>query len=63
MNTEGSSDYDPEGSAKLELFNFVRPSDFVLTFTGLDPNPKYVINGDSSSNATNLAFNVYLSKE
>ena len=23
MNTEGSSDYDPDGSAKLELFSFI----------------------------------------
>jgi hypothetical protein len=52
MNTPGSSDYNPEESTKLELFNFVRPADVVMTYTGLDPNPKYVINGDSTSNAT-----------
>lgn len=63
MNTEGSSDYDPDGSAKLELFSFVRPSDVVMTYQGLDPNPKYVVNGDTTSNATRLQFNVYLSKE
>ena len=63
MNTEGSSDYDPEGSAKLELFSFIRPSDVTMTYQGLDPNPKYVVNGDTSSNATRLQYNVYLSKE
>lgn len=63
MNTQGSTDYDPEGSTKLELFNFVRPSDTTMTYNGLDPNPKYIINGDSGSNAAQLAFNVYLSKE
>lgn len=63
MNTEGSSDYDPEGSTKLELFSFVRPSDVTMTYRGLDPDPKYVVNGDTSSNATRLQFNVYLSKE
>ena len=63
MNTEGSSDYDPDGSAKLELFSFIRPSDVTMTYQGLDPNPKYVVNGDTSSNATRLQYNVYLSKE
>lgn len=63
MNTEGSSDYNPDDSTKLELFNFVRPSDTTMTFNGLDPNPKYIINGDSESNAAKLSFNVYLSKE
>ena len=63
MNTPGSSDYNPEESTKLELFNFVRPADVVMTYNGLDPNPKYVINGDSTSTATQLEFSVYLSKE
>ena len=63
MNTKGSTDYDPEGSTKLELFNFVRPGDTVMTFNGLDSNPKYIIHGDSGSSAAQLAFNVYLSKE
>ena len=63
MNTEGSTDYDPDSSSKLELFNFVRPSDVTMTYTGLDPNPKYVVNGDTTSNATRLQYNVYLSKE
>lgn len=63
MNTVGSSDYDPEGSTKLELFNFVRPSDLVMTYQGLNPNPKYIVSGDTNSSAAQLAFNVYLSKE
>ena len=63
MNTEGSTDYDPENSSKLELFSFVRPSDVTMTYQGLDPNPKYIVNGDSTSTATQLQFNVYLSKE
>lgn len=63
MNTEGSADYNPEDSTKLELFNFVRPSDVILTYNGLDPNPKYIINGDSNSNSAQLSYNVYLSKE
>ena len=58
MNTEGSSDYDPEASTKLELFNFVRPADVVMTYTGLDPNPKYVVNGSVTSSATRLEYNV-----
>lgn len=63
MNTEGSPDYDPDASAALELFNFVRPSDVTLTYNGLDPNPRYIINGDSNSNSAQLSYNVYLSKE
>ena len=63
MNTEGSADYDPDSSTKLELFSFVRPSDVTMTYQGLDPNPKYVVNGDTTSSATQLQFNVYLSKE
>ena len=63
MNNPEGSEYDPESSAKLELFNFVRPSDLVMTYTGLDPNPKYIINGDTQSSAANLQYNVYLSKE
>lgn len=63
MNTEGSSDYNPEESSKLELFSFVRPSDVTMTYQGLDPNPKYVVNGDTTSKATRLEYNVYLSKE
>lgn len=63
MNTVGSSDYDPEASEKLELFNFVRPSDVVMSYTGLTPNPRYIINGDTDSEAAWLRYNVYLSKE
>ena len=63
MNTEDSPDYDPENSSKLELFNFVRPSDLTMTYQGLNPNPRYIINGDSNSPAANLSFTVYLSKE
>ena len=63
MNTEGSPEYDPENSSKLELFNFVRPSDLTMSYQGLNPNPRYIINGDSNSAAANLSFTVYLSKE
>lgn len=63
MNTIDSPDYDPENSSKLELFNFVRPSDLVMTYQGLNPNPRYIINGDVNSAAANLSFTVYLSKE
>ena len=63
MNTIGSADYNPDASKKLELFNFVRPSDVVMSYTGLTPNPRYIINGDTESEAAWLRFNVYLSKE
>jgi len=63
MNTVGSADYNPDASKKLELFNFVRPSDVVMSYTGLTPNPRYIINGDTESEAAWLRFNVYLSKE
>lgn len=62
MNTPGSPDYDPDNSTHLELFNFVRPADVSLTFVGLDPNPKYIINGDSTSAASQLSYTVNLQK-
>lgn len=63
MNTQGSTDYDPDGSKKLELFNFVRPSDLTMTYDTLNPNPKYIINGDSNSTAARLSYHVFLSKQ
>jgi len=63
MNTKGSTDYDPDGSKKLELFNFVRPSDLTMTYDTLNPNPKYIINGDSNSTAARLSYHVFLSKK
>lgn len=63
MNTIGSPDYDPDGSSKLELFNFVRPGDTALTFRDLDSDPRYIMTGDYSVQTSTLAFGVNLSKD
>ena len=63
MNNPGSSEYDPDASANLELFNFERPADVVMTYTGISNSPKYIIYGNANSDASKLSFNVYLSKE
>lgn len=63
MNTEGSAEYDPDASTKLELFSFVRPTDVSLTQTGLDANPKYIIAGDSTSSAADLKFYVTITPD
>lgn len=48
-----------EYTNKLELFNFERPSEFVLSTT-LTNDTRYVIKGDSASSESRLSFNVYL---
>jgi hypothetical protein len=51
--------YDPEGTDSLEIFNFERPSDFVLG-TDLTDNPRYIIKGDNVSSEAEVVFGVTL---
>ena len=52
--------YDPESVASLEIFNFERPSEFVLSQVGLLQQPRYIIKGDSSSQDAIIQFGVTL---
>lgn len=52
--------YDPESVAGLEIFNFERPSEFVLGQVGLLQQPRYIIKGDSSSEDAVIKFGVTL---
>jgi hypothetical protein len=50
---------NPTDNADLELFNFVRPSDYKLELTATDPNGfnnKYIRLGDSNNSAARIAF-------
>lgn len=50
---------NPSDNSKLELFNFVRPSDYKLELQATDSdgfNNKFVRYGDTSSNSTRIAF-------
>lgn len=51
--------YDPESTDYLEIFNFERPSDYVLSTT-LSSDPRYIISGDSSSEEAQVKFQVSL---
>ena len=51
--------YDPDNNDYLEIFNFERPSEFVLS-TNLTSDTRYIIKGDSESSESNLSFNVFL---
>ena len=46
---------DPQAYANLEIFNFVRPSDYELS-TDISLNPRYLISGDSTQTAGILAY-------
>ena len=55
---------NPIDNAKLELFNFVRPSDYKLELTASEQNGfnnKYIRYGDSNNSASRIAFhwNIY----
>lgn len=55
---------NPSDNSDLELFNFVRPSDYKLELTATDANGfnnKYVRYGDSNNTAARIAFhwNIY----
>ena len=52
--------YDPESVVGLEIFNFERPSDFVLGQVGLLQQPRYIIKGDSTSQDAVISFGVTL---
>ena len=51
---------DPQAYANLEIFNFVRPSDYELS-TDISLNPRYLISGDSTQTAGILAYSGALS--
>ena len=60
---ETSTDYNPELAAKFELFNFERPGDTTLVIGNITGDARYIINGDSTSEDTKLAFSVMLKRE
>jgi hypothetical protein len=50
---------NPSDNSDLELFNFVRPSDYKLELTATDANGfnnKYIRYGDSNNTAARIAF-------
>jgi hypothetical protein len=50
---------NPSDNSNLELFNFVRPSDYKLELTATDANGfnnKYIRYGDSNNTAARIAF-------
>ena len=47
---------NPSDNADLELFNFVRPSDYKLTFIGLNNSSRYVRFGDRENADTRIQF-------
>lgn len=61
LNNPQDPSYDPDLSKelKLEIFNFERPSDFVLS-TSLSSDPRYIISGDSLADAAQLNYTVSL---
>ena len=53
----------PSDNAALELFNFVRPSDYKLIFTGLNNSNKYIRLGDSTSADARISFSWSISND
>lgn len=49
-------------NAALELFNFVRPSDYQMS-TSLETDPRYIISGDSEQQAAQLIFRWWVSND
>ena len=47
---------NPSDNTELELFNFVRPSDYKLEFIGLDNSNRYIRLGDSTSLNSRIQF-------
>lgn len=47
---------NPSDNAELELFNFVRPSDYKLTFIGLDNSNRYIRYGDEYNVDARIKF-------
>jgi hypothetical protein len=54
---------NPSDNATLELFNFVRPSDYKLIFTGLNNSNKYIRLGDSTSADSRISFSWSISND
>ena len=47
---------NPSDNAALELFNFVRPSDYKLSFIGLNNSNKYIRLGDKDNSDARIRF-------
>lgn len=58
-NNPQDPSYDPEGVAGLEIFNFERPSEFILS-TDLSSDPRYIIKGDTAASEAEIEFKVNL---
>lgn len=58
-NPQDPASYDPDGTDYLEIFNFERPSEYVLS-TNLSNDPRYIIKGSDTSDDATLQFVVNL---
>lgn len=47
---------NPSDNSELELFSFVRPSDYKLTFAGLDNSNKYIRQGDINNIGARIQY-------
>lgn len=54
---------NPSDNASLELFNFVRPSDYKLTFTGLNNANRYIRYGDNESLDARIQYSWSISND
>lgn len=61
LNNPQDPNYDPERAKelKLEIFNFERPSEFILS-TDLSSDPRYIIKGDTAAAEAEIEFKVNL---
>jgi hypothetical protein len=54
---------NPSDNSNLELFNFVRPSEYKLIFTGLNNANKYIRYGDSESLDARIQYSWSISND
>lgn len=54
---------NPSDNSELEIFNFVRPSEYKLTFTGLNNSNKYIRYGDSESLDARIQYSWSISND
>ena len=61
LNNPQDPNYNPElaEELKLEIFNFERPSEFILS-TDLSSDPRYIIKGDTAASESEIEFKVSL---
>lgn len=50
--------YDPEGTDQFEIINFERPSEFILSQTGVPVDTKYVVKGSGNTDGATIQYYV-----